>query len=127
MKNLVILGAGTAGTMMANRLRRQLGDDWAVTIVDKDENHIYQPGLLFLPFGIYNESDIVRDRREFIPEGVDFRLGEIDVVRPKQKQVVLKNNAGVLPYDILVVATGTRIVRPTASLYNLQPLSGESG
>ncbi|MCA9669372.1 MAG: NAD(P)/FAD-dependent oxidoreductase [Myxococcales bacterium] len=110
MKKLVILGAGTAGTMMANKLRHHLGDDWSITLVDRDEDHVYQPGLLFLPFGIYNETDLVRRRRDFIPEGVDFRVAEIDVVRPDKKQVVLQRDAGVLDYDILVVATGTRIV-----------------
>ena len=51
MKRIVILGAGTGGTMMANRLVRALpADGWRVTVIDRDDLHVYQPGLLFLPF-----------------------------------------------------------------------------
>ena len=56
-KHLLILGAGTAGTMMANHLRRRLpAADWRMTIVDRSGQHLYQPGFLFLPFGIYQEK-----------------------------------------------------------------------
>jgi sulfide:quinone oxidoreductase len=51
MKNVVILGAGTAGTMMANKLSRHLNrNEYKITVVDKEENHYYQPGFLFIPF-----------------------------------------------------------------------------
>jgi len=53
MKKLLILGAGTAGTMMANKLRRSLDESWRITIIDKDPLHYYQPGFLFVPFGMY--------------------------------------------------------------------------
>lgn len=50
MKNLVILGAGSAGTMMANHLDKKLNkQDWLITIVDQEKVHYYQPGFLFLP------------------------------------------------------------------------------
>ena len=54
MTSIVILGGGTAGTIMANRLRRQYAAEvkagaTTVTVVDQDERHVYQPGLLFLP------------------------------------------------------------------------------
>ncbi|NNE07192.1 MAG: NAD(P)/FAD-dependent oxidoreductase, partial [Gemmatimonadetes bacterium] len=57
MKNLLILGAGAAGTMMANKLASRLSEDWLVTVVDRDDVHVYQPGLLFLPFGAYDEQE----------------------------------------------------------------------
>ena len=69
MKNLVILGAGTAGTMMANKLYRDLNRKiWNITIIDKDEIHYYQPGFLFIPFGIYQPEDVVRTKAEFLRE-----------------------------------------------------------
>ena len=77
-KKLLILGAGTAGTMMANLLRRRLPkQDWAITVVDRSELHLYQPGLLFLPFGLYEESQILRKTADFLPSGVDFQLKSI--------------------------------------------------
>ena len=51
MKRLVILGAGTAGTMMANHLRKEMDKNvWEIKIIDEREKHYYQPGFLFLPF-----------------------------------------------------------------------------
>ena len=70
MKSLLILGAGTAGTMVANKMRRLLdNDEWRITIVDQHETHYYQPGFLFIPFGMYSKNDVVKPKRDFIPPG----------------------------------------------------------
>ena len=107
MKTLLILGAGTAGTMMANKLRKELHPtDWAITLVDKDEDHLYQPGLLFVPFQVYDAERLLRPRRDFIPEGVDFVVAEIEKIEPDQNQVLLTDGRQ-LDYDVLIVATGT--------------------
>ncbi|MGB5660006.1 MAG: hypothetical protein WBO54_11035, partial [Thermoanaerobaculia bacterium] len=50
MKNFVILGAGTAGTTVANMLRRKLPSDWSLKIIDPDTDHLFQPDLIFIPF-----------------------------------------------------------------------------
>lgn len=57
---IVILGGGTGGTLTANRLRRQLGHSAQITVVDRDDRYIYQPGLLFVPFGLADPEEIVR-------------------------------------------------------------------
>ena len=107
-KHLLILGAGTAGTMMANDLRRRLSRcEWRMTVVDRSDRHLYQPGLLFLPFGTYEESQIVRPTRDFLPRGVEFRQAEVERIAPADKGVVLKNGE-LLNYDVLLVATGCR-------------------
>lgn len=107
MKKLLILGAGTAGTMMANKLHKNLNKDlWEITIVDKDENHYYQPGFLFIPFGVYQPEEVVRPKREFIPKGVNFVIDKIQKIEPEKNQVLLTSGT-VLNYDVLVVATGT--------------------
>lgn len=106
MKKLVILGAGTAGTMMANKLFRNLNRDvWEITIVDKDENHYYQPGFLFIPFGIYQPDEVVRPKREFLPKSIKFLIDKVQKIEGEQNQVLLASGT-ILPYDILVVATG---------------------
>ena len=72
MRRLVILGGGTAGTMMLNRLAGVLDrNDWNITVVDDSETHYYQPGFLFIPFGIYTPRDVVKPRRDFFPPGVE--------------------------------------------------------
>jgi sulfide:quinone oxidoreductase len=107
MKKLVVLGAGTAGTMTENRLRAKLDpSEWSITVVDQDDVHLYQPGLLLLPFGAYTPDELVKPRRRFIPDGVELVLGEIDRVYAEAQQVVLLDGR-TLDYDYLVIATGT--------------------
>jgi len=109
MKRLLILGAGTAGTMMSAKMRRVLPrDEWNITIVDQDDDHIYQPGLLFIPFGVYDESDVVRPRSRYVPKGVDLLLAGIDVIEPDENRVRLLDGS-IVDYDYLVIATGSRI------------------
>ncbi len=107
-KKLVILGAGCAGTMVANKLRKRLHrDEWTITIIDKDDKHIYQPGLLFIPFGIYQPEDIVRSRSEFLGKGIHFVIDEIVAIDDVQQRV--ETVAGSYPYDQLIVATGVSL------------------
>ncbi|HCM76017.1 MAG TPA: oxidoreductase [Cytophagales bacterium] len=107
MKNILILGAGTAGTMMANKLHKALNHkEWRITIVDRDEQHYYQPGFLFIPFGIYQPEDVVKPKANFLPKGVDFKIAEIDKINSSENEVTLTNGL-TIPYDILVIATGT--------------------
>src|SRR3954463_8979505 len=81
MRRLLVLGGGTAGTMVVNKLRRVLDRSaWGITVVDQDDAHLYQPGLLFVPFGGYRPDEIIKPRSRFIPDGVDLVLAEIDRV-----------------------------------------------
>ena len=113
MKRIVILGAGTAGTMMANRLARTLPQNWQVVLLDRDDVHLYQPGLLFLPFGAYRDSELVKPRTQLVDPRVQLRLCDIDRVAPDTKQVVLLDGEKI-DYDFLVLATGSR-TRPEAT------------
>ncbi len=109
MKNLLILGAGTSGTMMANHLVSRLPKkEWKVTIVDQYKTHYYQPGLLFLPFDIYTSKQVKKNGKKFIPKDVHYIQEEIDLIRPEANEVDLKTGE-VLPYDILIIATGSKI------------------
>jgi sulfide:quinone oxidoreductase len=106
MRRLVVLGAGTAGTMVVNKLRHRLDPaDWEITVVDQSDRHFYQPGYLFIPFGTYTPDEVVKPRRQFIPAGVELVYGEVDRVRADDG-VVLLTNGRSLRYDYLVIATG---------------------
>jgi len=103
----VILGGGTGGTIAANRLRHKLDPTaWTITVVDRDDDHIYQPGLLLLPFGRYDAEDLTRPRRRYLSDGVDLVLADIDRVDADASQVRLADGQ-VLDYDYLVIASGT--------------------
>lgn len=107
MKKLLVLGGGTAGTMVVNKLRKKLKkDEWLITIVDKDNHHIYQPGLLLMPFGVYKPEELVKQRDHYFPNGIEYISGDIEVIHPDVNQVVLTDGR-ILAYDQLVIATGT--------------------
>ncbi len=108
MKRLLILGAGTAGTMAANRLRKALSDEWQITVVDNDPVHIYQPGLLFVPFGTLSRKDISKPRSKFLASGVNSLAGTITLVDTDNNNVMLEDGT-TLPYDQLIIATGTNV------------------
>lgn len=109
MKRLVILGAGTAGTMMANHLNHHLhAPDWEIDIIDERATHYYQPGYLFLPFDIYEPDDIIKPIRDFIPKHVNLIQEKINRVFPADNYVELGNGLKI-PYNVLIVATGAKI------------------
>jgi sulfide:quinone oxidoreductase len=108
MKKLLILGGGTAGTIMANKMRKDLPrEDWEITIVDQFKTHYYQPGFLFIPFGMYKEKDVVKPKGDFFPVGAKVVYSEVDQIDPDKNQVILKDGVA-LKYDYLIIATGTK-------------------
>ena len=108
-KKIVILGGGTGGTLMANRLRKSYDQgEVEIAVVDRDDRHVYQPGLLFVPFGLAKTDEIVRPRHRQLHRGISFHESEIDRVALDDDHVQLANGT-VLPYDVLIVATGARL------------------
>lgn len=111
MKRLLILGGGTAGTMVANRLVHELDmAEWQITVVDQDETHYYQPGFLFIPFGAYGKADVMRPKRDYLPREVEVIISEIRLIEPDKNQVQLVKENRTLRYDYLIIATGSHIV-----------------
>ena len=109
MRKILILGAGAGGTIVANMLRQQLSEaQWQIVIIDREDRHHYQAGYLFIPFGIYGESDVLKPKKEFIPPGVDFVVDEISRV-DKDERCVETRSGGRFDYDWLVIATGCDI------------------
>ncbi|MCP5064132.1 MAG: NAD(P)/FAD-dependent oxidoreductase [Ignavibacteriae bacterium] len=109
MKKIVILGGGTAGTIMLNKLNEALDkNEWQLTIVDQFETHYYQPGFLFIPFGIYKKADVIKPKRDFFPRGAEVIVSEIDKIESEKNRVLLKNNV-ILNYDYLIIATGAKV------------------
>lgn len=109
MRHMLILGGGTAGTIMANKLANALDErDWRITVVDGTDDHYYQPGFLFVPFGTYRMRDLVRPRRQYLPGRVRYILSGIERIDPGKKSVALANGES-MRYDCLIIATGTDI------------------
>ncbi len=106
-KRIVVLGGGTGGTIVSNNLRRHLSKDWEITVIDRDDNHLYQPGLLFVPFGIQKAASLVKSRKKRFLPGVRFVMDEITQIDPGKREVKTKNQT--LPYDFLIISTGCKI------------------
>ena len=110
MRKVVILGSGAGGTMVATNLRKELDDsEWQITVIDKDEQHHFQSGYLFIPFGVYSREDVLKPKRDFVPKGVDFVVDNVTKVDTDQRRLETAKGDNY-DYDYLVVATGCRIV-----------------
>src|SRR6266478_2579450 len=110
MKRIVILGGGTGGTLHANRLRRAYRPQAAdIVVVDRDDAHVYQPGLLFVPFGLAEARRLTRPRWRQLRSGITYCQDTIDHVDVENDRVYL-GNGNTLDYDVLIVATGAQLL-----------------
>ena len=110
MKRIVILGGGTGGTLAANRLRRAYSREAAeIVVIDQDAQHVYQPGLLFVPFGRADVAHLSRQRQQQLRDGISFRMAGVELVDLACDCVHL-DDGQTLKYDVLVVATGARLL-----------------
>jgi len=107
-KKIVVLGGGTGGTIVSNNLRRHLPPEWEITVIDRDDQHIYQPGLLFVAFDLQKSKTLVRSRKKYIMPGVNFVIDEITRINPAKKEVKTRNHT--FAYDFLIISTGCKIV-----------------
>lgn len=106
---MLILGAGTGGTIMANKMIKLLPkDEWEITIIDKETTHYYQPGFLFIPFGTYTQKDVEKPIDKYIPKGVNHYIAQVDKVDAQNNRVLFADGSE-MGYDYLIVATGSRI------------------
>jgi sulfide:quinone oxidoreductase len=111
MKNIVILGAGTGGALIANLLSRELDvKEWAITIIDKADEHHYQPGYLFIPFRLYgyeDRDDIAKPITKPLPKNATFVKATVRLIDHENKKV--ETDKDTFDYDYLVCALGCRI------------------
>ena len=109
MKQILIIGGGTAGTMMAHHLNRHLDSkQWKISLIDPEQKHYYQPGYLFIPFGWYDESDIVKERGGLLPRTTEWIRQGAETIDAESNKVTLKDGREI-GYDILIIATGSHI------------------
>ena len=108
MKKIVILGAGTGGTAIANKLRKDLlPAEWEITVIDRDDNHVYQPGLLFVPFGLCTVNSLIRSRKQYISHGIKFVIDPVKRIDHEKNRV--ETEGGSFEYDWLIIGTGCRL------------------
>jgi sulfide:quinone oxidoreductase len=114
VERILILGGGVGGTLTANliarRLRRPIRDGQVcLTLVDELGAHVYQPGFMYIAMGGEREDRLARRERALLDAEVDLLVDRAIRVDTAARAVVMESGATV-PYDYLVLATGSRIV-----------------
>jgi len=109
MKNVLILGGGVGGTIVANILARKTSaENIKITLVDAKDKHVYQPGFIYVAFGNEKPESLIKDERKLLNKRVEFIVDEATKVDAEKKHVFTKSGK-VLDYDYLVMATGARL------------------
>jgi len=106
---VVILGGGVGGTIVANLVAKQSAGRAHVTVVDATGIHVYQPGFLYIAVGQEKPSALQRPERQLLRHDVSLVVDRATRVDPVGRQVQLESGA-TLRYDQLLLATGSRTV-----------------
>ena len=111
---ILIVGGGTGGTIIANNLARRLVNEIrahkaSITLLSASKRHMYQPGLLYVAFGQMMPDELYRDEASLLESNITFEVDPVSKFELDKNQVVTQ--AGKThKYDILVIATGSRIM-----------------
>ena len=111
---ILIVGGGTGGTILANSLSRRLGREIRagkieLTLLSASDRHMYQPGLLYVAFGQMTADELYRDEASLLEPEVDFHVDPVEKFVLDENHVVTKSGK-TYHYDILIIATGSRVV-----------------
>ncbi|UYV35651.1 NAD(P)/FAD-dependent oxidoreductase [Rhodobacteraceae bacterium D3-12] len=101
---IVIVGAGAAGTALANRLNERL-DGAQITIIDPRKTHLYQPGLTLVATGLKPASYVSTDESHWLPKGINWVTEKVAAVDAEAK-TVSPESGKTIDYDWLVLAPG---------------------
>lgn len=111
---ILIVGGGTGGTIVANNLARRLAPEIRkrkvrITMLSASDQHMYQPGLLYVAFGQMMPDELYRDQKSLLETSIDFHVDPVDKFDLEKKKVVTSSGK-THDYDILVIATGSRVM-----------------
>jgi sulfide:quinone oxidoreductase len=110
MRNdVLILGGGVGGTIVANLVAKEVGDRARVTLVDTTGIHVYQPGFLYVAVGHEQPSALQRPEAGLLRHDVKLVIDRATRIDPLSKKVVLSSGR-TMRYDELLLATGSRTV-----------------
>jgi sulfide:quinone oxidoreductase len=111
---ILIIGGGMGGTILANNLARRLSVELRsgkarITMLSASDRHLYQPGLLYLALGRTTPDALYRDQASLLEQGIEFHVDPVETFQLDNNKVVTKGGK-TYDYDVLVIATGSRMV-----------------
>lgn len=126
MKSIVILGGGSGGVVCANELRKKLNGDHKITLIDKNESHIFYPSLLWVIFGRRKPHDIMRPLNTLSKKGITFIKGEVKDISIQKNRISVDGQD--INYDYLIISLGadlnTGIMPESENIFNFYSLDG---
>ena len=115
-EEIVVVGGGTGGAVLANDLAERLAPeidagDVRLTVVNDGPNHVYKPVWLYVPFGLREPADGLRPLRELLDDRVRLVEDRVTEIDTESKRLTYRDGRGPRRYDQLVLATGSRLDR----------------
>src|SRR3989338_1107521 len=108
MKQILILGGGIGGLVAANRLRKKLGKEHKIILIDKNDKHVYAPSFLWVMEGKRNVEKIQKSLERLKRKGIVF-VNE-KVVKIETEKNIVKTNKNNFNYDYLIISLGAELV-----------------
>jgi sulfide:quinone oxidoreductase len=114
---ILIVGGGMGGTILANNLARRLKGELKankakITMLSASDQHMYQPGLLYVALGRMAVDELYRDQAGLLEPGIEFHVDPVEEFNLKNNNVRTKSGK-VIEYDLIVISTGSRAVPET--------------
>jgi sulfide:quinone oxidoreductase len=111
---VLVVGGGTGGTIVANNLARRLAPEIRnrkakITMLSASDQHMYQPGLLYVAFGQMMPDELYRDQKSLLESSIDFHVDPVEQFDLDNNRVTTVSGK-THEYDVIVIATGSRIM-----------------
>jgi len=109
MSQIVVLGGGFGGIVAATELRKKLGKEHKVILIDKSREHLFTPSLLWLILDERKPEKIKGDLSVLNKKGIEYLNAEVQKINPASKTVT--TSTGEVSYDYLIISLGAGVVR----------------
>ena len=108
MKQILILGGGIGGLVVANKLRKKLGKEHKIMLIDKNDKHIYAPSFLWVIEGKRNAEKIQKPLEFLKRRGISFVNEKVVKIEPEKN--IVRTNENNFSYDYLIISLGAELV-----------------
>ncbi|MBI5287173.1 MAG: NAD(P)/FAD-dependent oxidoreductase [Deltaproteobacteria bacterium] len=115
MAQIVVLGGGFGGIVAATGIRKKLGNEHKIILVDKAKEHIFSPSLLWLILGKREPERIQRDLGLLREKGIEYINAEVQRIDPSRRVVI--TSTGNIDYDYLIISLGAELAQETIPGY----------